>query len=145
MVAVRQAWHGLLAGAALQLGLQYLLFVLCLHRTGTQLGLVAALVAFAAGRLLSAVPITPGGMGVTETGTAALLVTLGADPAGAVAGVVLFSLFVVVLEIPLGALGLLWWRVSPRSEAAAPSAQPTPSGQPTHPSPAAQSALARAA
>lgn len=110
----RRAWRGLLTGAVLQLALQYVLFLLCLRVTGNRFELLAAAVAFATGRVLSALPITPGGLGVTETGTGAVLVALGGDPAAAVAGVVLFSVFMVLLEIPLGAVGLLLWRVSDR-------------------------------
>lgn len=113
--AVRSAWRQLLTGTVMQLGLQYVLFLLCLRATGVRLDVVSVLAAFAVGRILSALPLTPGGMGVTETGTSALLVALGADPASAIAGTLLFSLFVVVLEIPLGAVGLLWWRLSVRS------------------------------
>ncbi len=108
--AVRDRWHGLVGGTGAQLGLQYLLLVLCLHVTGAGAAPAGVLLAFAVGRLLSVVPLTPGGLGVTETGTAGLLVALGADPAAAISGVLLFSLFVTVLEIPLGAIGLLWWR-----------------------------------
>ena len=39
--------------------------------------------AYAVGRLLTAVGVTPGGVGVTESGTAAVLVAWGAAPAAA--------------------------------------------------------------
>jgi hypothetical protein len=68
--------------------------------------------AYAIGRLLTAVGVTPGGLGVTETGTAAVLVGWGAHPAQATAGVVLFSIFTHLMEIPLGALGWLAWTMS---------------------------------
>ena len=58
--------------------------------------------------------LTPGGLGVTEAGTAAVLVGWGADPAQATAGVVLFSLYTHFFEVPLGVLGWgLWW-ISPK-------------------------------
>ena len=51
---------------------------------------------------LTAVGITPGGLGVTESATSAALVAWGANPAEAVAGAVLFSVYTHFMEIPLG-------------------------------------------
>jgi uncharacterized membrane protein YbhN (UPF0104 family) len=73
--------------------------------------------AFTLSRLLTAVAVTPGGMGVTETATASLMVGWGADPAQATAGVVLFSLFTNFLEVPLGAIGWVFWSLSPKNPA----------------------------
>lgn len=58
--------------------------------------------------------VTPEGLGFTETGTAAVLVGWGADPAQATAGVVLFSIFTQPMEVPLGALGWVAWSLSPK-------------------------------
>jgi len=69
---------------------------------------------FALSRLLTSVTVTPGGVGVSETGVAALLVGWGANPAQATAGVVLYSLYVHFLEVPLGALGWLAWWLGPK-------------------------------
>ncbi|MDO8120389.1 lysylphosphatidylglycerol synthase domain-containing protein [Isoptericola sp. b490] len=107
-------WLTLSAAAAVQLVLQYALLVGCLAITGAGVGLTVALVAFAAGRLLSVLPVTPGGLGVTETGVGALLVALGAPAAAAVAAVLLYGLYMVVLEIPIGAGVLAWWRIAAR-------------------------------
>ena len=88
--------------------------------------------AYAVGRLLTAVGITPGGVGVTESGTAAVLVAWGAAPAGALAGVVLFSVYTHLMEIPLGAIGWLAWGVS-RKHQPSPTAAPGPgSSAPPH-------------
>jgi uncharacterized membrane protein YbhN (UPF0104 family) len=54
---------------------------------------------------------------VTETGTAAALVAWGADPAASMAGVVLFSIFTHLMEIPLGAIGWLAWSIMPKASA----------------------------
>ena len=48
-------------------------------------------------------------------GTAAALVAWGADPAAAMAGVVLFSIFTHLMEVPLGALGWLAWSLMPKA------------------------------
>ena len=60
------------------------------------------LAAFALGRLLTSVAVTPGGLGLVEAGSVALLVAMGADPAQAAGGILLFTIFTHVLEIPFG-------------------------------------------
>jgi hypothetical protein len=94
------------------------------------------------GRQLTAVGITPGGVGVTESGTAAVLVAWGAAPAGALAGVVLFSVYTHLMEIPLGAIGWLAWGLSRKHQpvpTAAPGPGPsTPPQQPAPQQPAPQ-------
>ena len=109
---IKTQWHRLGAGAVAQLVLQYGLLLACLGVTGAYVGLGVALLAFAAGRLLSVLPVTPGGLGVTEAGVGALLVALGTPAAPAVAAVLLFGLFAVVLEIPIGAGVLVAWRLA---------------------------------
>jgi uncharacterized membrane protein YbhN (UPF0104 family) len=111
---IKDHWARLGVGAVVQLLLQFALLFACLAVAGAGVGPAVALLAFAAGRLLSVLPITPGGLGVTETGVGALLVALGAAPAGAVAAVLLFGLYTVVLEIPIGAGVLVGWRVAAR-------------------------------
>ncbi len=95
-------WLRLTAGMAAYFGLQAVLFAGCLAVTGGTLALPATFAAFAVGRVLTQVLVTPGGTGITETGTTALLVALGSPPAAAAAGVLLFSCFTFALEIPLG-------------------------------------------
>ncbi len=113
---VGSGWWSMTLGMVGFFGAYYVLFVLVLRETGVFLPLNLLLAAFAIGRLLTAVGITPGGVGVTETATAAVLVAWGADPAGATAGVVLFSIFTHLMEVPLGALGWLLWTLSPKVE-----------------------------
>ena len=74
--------------------------------------------AFAIGRLLTAVGITPGGVGIVESVAGAALVGWGAEPGPAAAGVILFSIFTHLMEVPLGALGWLAWSMSPRASKA---------------------------
>jgi uncharacterized membrane protein YbhN (UPF0104 family) len=113
---VRWGWLRMTLGMVGFFGMYYLLFVLIMRSTGVSLPLNLLFAAYAIGRLLTAVGITPGGVGVTETATAAVLVGWGADPAEATAGVVLFSLFTHVMEVPLGGIGWLAWSVSPKVE-----------------------------
>ena len=61
-------------------------------------------------RLMTLTVVTPGGTGPAEAGMVAVLIALGADATGSLAGVLLFRAFVVVAAIPAGALaGLGWW------------------------------------
>lgn len=113
---VSSGWLSMTLGMIGFFGAYYVLFVLIMRETGVTLPLNLLFAAFAIGRLLTAVGITPGGVGVTETATVAVLVGWGAEPAGAAAGVVLFSIFTHLMEVPLGGLGWLAWTVSPKSE-----------------------------
>jgi uncharacterized membrane protein YbhN (UPF0104 family) len=101
--------------------MNYLLFWFCQNTVGVQFPFPYMFFAFALSRLLTSVTVTPGGVGVSETGVAALLVGWGANPAQATAGVVLYSLYVHFLEVPLGALGWLAWWASPKVEPTAQS------------------------
>ena len=113
---VGSGWWSMTLGMVGFFGAYYVLFVLIMRETGVVMPLNLLFAAFAIGRLLTAVGITPGGVGITETATSAVLVAWGADAAGATAGVVLFSIFTHLMEVPLGALGWLLWTVSPKSE-----------------------------
>jgi len=93
----------------------YLLFWQSLHLVGLRMTFSHMFAAFAVGRLLSAIGVTPGGVGVTEGGAVAVLVALGADPEQALSGTVLFSLYTHVMEVPLGALAFLGWAVSKKT------------------------------
>ena len=115
---VGSGWWSMTLGMIGYFAAYYLLFVLVMRQTGVTLPLNLLFAAFAIGRLLTTIGITPGGVGVTETATTIVLVGWGADPAGAPAGVVLFSIFTHLMEVPLGALGWLLWTISPKVEAA---------------------------
>jgi uncharacterized membrane protein YbhN (UPF0104 family) len=98
----------LLLGMVSYLVLQGVLMWACLAVLGSDLGWAQVTAGYACGRMLTAVVLTPGGTGFAETGAAAVLVALGGDPALTVAGVLLFSVFTFVLEIPGGALAYVW-------------------------------------
>jgi putative heme transporter len=104
----------------------YLLLVLCLRAVGvasSQLSLAAILAAFAFGRLVTALPLSPGGLGVMEVGLTGALATVGpgADPAAVVAAVLLFRFATFFVPIPLGALCWLHWTVRRRRPEAVPA------------------------
>ncbi len=63
-------------------------------------------------RLLSALPITPGGVGVVELGMTAGLVAAGGNETDVVAGVLVYRALTYLPPIPLGAVSYLYWRRS---------------------------------
>ncbi|WP_158844824.1 lysylphosphatidylglycerol synthase transmembrane domain-containing protein [Saccharothrix deserti] len=106
---VRDGWRQMTLGMLAYLLLQGVLLWWCLAAAGVHLGLGPTVAAYAVSRLLTLAVITPGGVGVTESGTIALLVSLGTPAAPAVAGVLLFAFFTYLMEIPLGGVVWLSW------------------------------------
>ncbi|MEU4764831.1 lysylphosphatidylglycerol synthase transmembrane domain-containing protein [Actinosynnema sp. NPDC023794] len=106
---VRTGWRRMTLGMLAYLLLQGVLLWWCLAAAGVHLGLGPAVSAFAVSRLLTLAVVTPGGVGVTENGTIALLIGLGTPAAPAVAGVLLFAFFTYLVEIPLGGAAWLSW------------------------------------
>lgn len=110
----RTGWFPMTMGLVGFMGVYFLLFWRTLNAVGVNLPWINLFAAYAIGRLLTAVGVTPGGLGITEAGTLAVLAAWGAPPAPAAAGVLLFAIFTHVLELPLGALGWLAWWMSPK-------------------------------
>ena len=79
--------------------------------------------AFTFVRLLTALPITPGGVGVVELGLTAALVVAGGDQAQVVAAVLVFRGLTYLLPVPFGAFTYLLWR---RQERRARGGTPAP-------------------
>jgi uncharacterized membrane protein YbhN (UPF0104 family) len=108
---------GLLRSGALSMSLgmvayavlQALLAWQCFQAVGATLTAPEVFAGYAFGRLLTSVVITPSGVGIAELGSAALLTSFGGNPATTTAGVLLFSLFTYLIEIPIGAVGWLTW------------------------------------
>jgi putative heme transporter len=71
---------------------------------------VEALAAWGLIRLLTAVPITPAGVGIVELGLSSALVGFGAGNAKAVAAVLLYRALSLFPTLILGALLGLTWR-----------------------------------
>jgi uncharacterized protein (TIRG00374 family) len=117
IVAAR--WPQLTSGMAAYMALQAALLGGCLLAFGLRLPLYAVIAALAADRVLSLIPLTPGGAGFTEVGTAAALIGFGADPVRVAAAVLLYRAFTFLLEIPVGGVWLgVWLARRPRPEGA---------------------------
>jgi putative heme transporter len=92
----------------------FAVLLVALRATGVdagEVGWVEALAAWGLIRLLSAVPVTPAGVGIVELGLSSALVGFGAHNAEAVAAVLLYRALTVLPSLALGAvLGLTWRR-----------------------------------
>jgi uncharacterized membrane protein YbhN (UPF0104 family) len=106
---VRTSWRRMSVGMFGYVVLQATLLWLCLAVVGGPQSAVAVFAAYAMGAVLTLVPLTPGGVGFAEAGTAGLLVAFGGNPAAVAAGVLLYSTFTRWMEIPFGAAGTAWW------------------------------------
>jgi putative heme transporter len=112
-----RGWRITAATAASHIAL-WLVLLACLRSAGlsaAQVSWPTSLAAFAFVRLVTVLPITPGGLGITELG---LVGILGAGASHAVtarvvAAVLLYRALTYVLPIPLGAAAGLAWRHAP--------------------------------
>ena len=127
-------WHWLtLATVVSHLSL-YAVLLATLRNVGVsqdEVGWVEVLAAFAFIRLLSAIPITPGGLGVIELGLIAALVTAGGERPEVVAAVLVYRALTYLLPIPVGVVCYVVWRRAKRWRrsrpvAAAPDAPDAP-------------------
>jgi putative heme transporter len=114
------------ATAASQLAL-WLVLLACLRATAlsqAQVPWQTSLAAFAFVGLLTALPITPGGVGITELGLVGVLAASAGHSASAqvTAAVLLYRAVTYLPAIPLGAAAYLVWRHAP----ALINARPTP-------------------
>ncbi|MBB2892601.1 lysylphosphatidylglycerol synthase transmembrane domain-containing protein [Flexivirga oryzae] len=110
----KHGWLPMSLGVIGQLALWFLLFWRVMAAVHVDLPVAELFAAYAIGRLMTAIPFTPGGLGFTEASAVVILVFWGANPAAASAGVVVFAIFTHIAEIPLGALGWLAWWAMPK-------------------------------
>jgi uncharacterized membrane protein YbhN (UPF0104 family) len=78
--------------------------------SGAEVGWIEVLAAYAVARLFSAIPVTPGGVGLVELGLAGGLIAVGGPHAGVVAGVLVFRVLTFFLPLPLGLATYFVWR-----------------------------------
>jgi uncharacterized membrane protein YbhN (UPF0104 family) len=91
----------------------YIVLLVALRDVGVsqeQVSWAEVLGAFTFVRLLTALPITPGGVGVVELGLTAALVVAGGDQAEVVAAVLVFRGLTYLLPVPFGVLTYVMWR-----------------------------------
>jgi uncharacterized membrane protein YbhN (UPF0104 family) len=136
LIAAR-SWRISAATAASNLTL-WLVLLACLRGMGlsqAQVPWQTSLAAFAFVRLLTVLPITPGGLGITELGLIATLAAGAGHQASAqvTAAVLLYRAVTYLPPIPLGAIACLAWRHAPalihaKAADAGQAAELSPSG-----------------
>jgi uncharacterized protein (TIRG00374 family) len=91
----------------------YLVLLLALRSVGvteSDVSWAEVLAVFSFARLLTAIPLTPGGLGVVEVALITGLSAAGGARAQVAAAVLIFRALTYVLPIPLGLLTYLFWR-----------------------------------
>jgi uncharacterized membrane protein YbhN (UPF0104 family) len=117
----------------------YLVLLVTLRFVGVsdaEVGWVEVLAVFSFARLLTAIPFTPGGLGVIELALITGLAAAGGPRADVAAAVLVFRALTYVLPIPLGAVAYVFWRRNrswrrppggaPRTELVAEWVEPDP-------------------
>lgn len=112
-------WHLLTAATAVGHLSLFLVLLASLRATGVpaaEVGWPEVLAVFAFARLATAVPFSPGGLGVVELALTTGLAAAGGTRAPVVAAVLVYRALTYLVQIPLGAAAyLLWRRTSPRA------------------------------
>lgn len=114
---LRHRWLSLTVATLVSHVSLYLVLLVALRHVGVgqeELSWITVLAAFAFIRLVSALPVTPGGVGVVELGLAAVL-TIGMSDllsAQVVAAILLFRAITYALPIPLGTASYVIWRAN---------------------------------
>lgn len=91
-------------------GFFFILYWVASRTVGLGLPVYMLFAAYAFRQFLTVIAITPGGLGITEVGTAGILVAFGGDPGAASAAALLYAIFTNLLSVPLGlAAWGIWW------------------------------------
>jgi uncharacterized membrane protein YbhN (UPF0104 family) len=109
LVLLRRRWLRLTASTLANQLTAYLVFELCLRAVGIPVATVPpseAFLAWAIGRVITSLPLTPGGIGVVELGMIGTLVGFGASNAHVVAAVLLYRGVIVLPTLVIGLLAL---------------------------------------
>lgn len=109
-----RSWRRLSLGMVTYVALLGLLLDLVLRALGTPLPWGLVLATAAVERLVTAVPVTPGGVGVAELALAGCLSLGGVPAADAAAAALLYRVFTHVVEIPGGLLVTGTWSLGHR-------------------------------
>jgi uncharacterized membrane protein YbhN (UPF0104 family) len=110
---VRHRWPALTASSLVSHVSLYTVLLVALRAAGVpdgQVGWAEVLAIFSFARLVTAIPLTPGGVGVVELALIAGLTGAGGDSARVVAAVLLYRVLTYLLPIVVGAGTYVYWR-----------------------------------
>jgi putative heme transporter len=114
---LRERWLRLTVATVVSHLSLYVVLLLSLRHMGVSeadVSWIEVLGAFALVRLVTALPVTPGGLGIVELGLVAALVVAGGPEAGVVAAVLVFRFLTLLVQVPLGAGSYVWWQAHNR-------------------------------
>jgi uncharacterized protein (TIRG00374 family) len=107
----------------------YLVLLLALRFVGVsqaEVSWIEVLAVFAFARLVTAIPLSPGGLGIVEVALITGLAAAGGERASVAAAVLIFRALTYVLPIPLGLAAYVFWRRNRSWRRASGSAPRTP-------------------
>jgi putative heme transporter len=110
---LRRRWHLLTLATLVGHLTVFLLLLVCIRVVGVTAAEVSWIEAFAAWalvRILGALPLTPGGIGIVELGLSGALVAFGASNPDAVAATLLYRTLTVLPTLALGLIAAATWR-----------------------------------
>jgi putative heme transporter len=113
---LRRRWPVLTAATLGNQLTAYLIFELSLRAVGIPVASLSpseSFLAWAIGRVISSLPLTPGGVGFVELGMIGTLVGFGAPHAHVVAAVLLYRGLVIVPTLVVGAVAMIAFRLRP--------------------------------
>lgn len=122
---VRTGWWRMTLGMVGQFVFLFGLYWLAARVVGLDLPVPELICAYAFRQFLTVMAVTPGGLGVTEVGTAGILVLFGGAPGAASATALLYAIYAHLLVVPFGLTTLAaWWVRTGRRAAAAGGRSP---------------------
>jgi putative heme transporter len=110
---VKRRWAWLTLSTLVSHVSLYLVLLVTLRHIGAsedEVGWIQVLATFSFIRLISALPITPGGLGVVELGLTAGLIAAGGERAEVVAAVLVYRVLTYAIPIPFGAITYVVWQ-----------------------------------
>ncbi len=125
---VQRRWLALTVATLVQHISLYTDLLISLRQIGVsddEVGWAEVLAVLSFGRLLTAIPITPGGIGVIELALIAGLSGAGGDHAQVVGAVLVFRVLTFVLPIPIGFVTYVFWRRNKSWLGSAPPLEPS--------------------
>ena len=109
---LRNRWHVITLATLMSHVSLYIVLLVTLRHVGVseaEVSWAEVLAAFAFARLVTAIPLTPGGLGVVELALTTTLVAAGGNREQVVAAVLVYRALTYVLPIPIGAACYLAW------------------------------------
>lgn len=110
---VRRRWYAMIGCVVVGTLSVFLVMVVALRVTGVSshdVTIIEAFTAWSLVKLLTALPLTPGGIGITELGLVGTLTQFGGEEAKVVAAVLLFRALTLLPPIIIGAIVAFTWR-----------------------------------